>query len=114
VRVTERDDRCGAMHAEPAPRKTPERQLDSFTAGPAFSQLTVQEELAEQARQLGHEHQRFAHQPPVHPVLTRQRPGRQAPTPRITPDLFERASQTAADTEQVVLRSRRWLSRLIQ
>jgi hypothetical protein len=66
---------AGAMHAEPAPRKTPERQLDSFTAGPASSQLTVQEELAEPARQLGHEHQRFAHQPPVHPSRTSPRYG---------------------------------------
>ena len=34
-------------------------------------------------------HQRFPHQPPVHPVLARQRPHRQAPVPRITPDQLE-------------------------
>ena len=33
--------------------------------------------------------QRFPHQPPVHPVLARQRPHRQAPVPRITPDQLE-------------------------
>jgi len=52
--------------------------------------------------------------------------GRGSGEPRITPPLgtrgrqasdegvYERASRTAADTEQVSLRSRRWLSRLIQ
>ena len=33
--------------------------------------------------------QRLPHQPPVHPVLARQRPHRQAPVPRITPDQLE-------------------------
>jgi hypothetical protein len=37
-----------------------EGQLDPCAAGPASSQLTVHEELAEQARQLGHEHRAAA------------------------------------------------------